>query len=172
MAGFNYNTNLTAVLNALRDYNTTTSTPDLSDGLGEGRRVKDENIRIGDPDVEMIRANRLPAIFVRIDSANEDFSGIGETGSTKNSKFKDVTYSIFAVFGRAGGSERHADAMEGVSKMVQNIEAVFQTEFDLSSTAMWCQPKRTVISNVPLDPQGATWIKVAAIDLEARYFFR
>ena len=172
MAGFAYNTNLTAVVDALKDYNTTTSTPDLSDGLGTGRRVLDENIKIGDPDVTMIRSDRIPAIFVRIDSAEEDFSAIGATGPSKNSKFKTVTYSIFAVFGRAGGSERHSDAMTGVAKLAQNIEAVFQAEFQLSSTAMWCQPRRTVLSNVPLDPNGATWIKVAAIDLEAKYFFR
>jgi hypothetical protein len=145
---------------------------DLSDGLGATRRIQDANIKVGDPDVEMMRADRLPAIFVRIDTGEEDFASIGATGPSKNRKDKTVVYSIFAVYGRAGGSERHVSAMTGIAKLVQNIEAVFQAEFQLQNTALWAQARRSVFSNVPLDPQGSTWIKVAAIDLEARYFFR
>lgn len=170
MAGFDYNANLTAVWQALRDYNTTTAAADLSNGLSE--RIRDENIKVGDPDVEMIRAGRLPAVFVRLDSAQEDFKSIGGTGATGNTKEKNVVYSIFAMHGRAGGSERHTAAMTGVAELVKNIEAVFQAEYRLSSTAMWCNPRNATISNVPIDANGSTWIKTAVVELEAKYYFR
>jgi hypothetical protein len=170
MAGFDYNANLSAVKQALVDYNTTTSSPDLSADLAT--RVRDENIKIGDPDVEMIRADRMPAIFVRVDGSAEEFASIGGTGPTGNRKEKTVKYSVFAMYGRAGGSERHAAAMTSVADLARNIEAVFQKEFQLSSTALWCNPKTTSITNVPIDANGATWIKTVLVELEAKYFFR
>lgn len=170
MAGFDYNAKLEAVVQALTDYNTTTSSPDLSADLAN--RVKDANIKIGDPDVEMIRTDNMPAIFVRVDKSMESFAAIGATGPGGTSKEKTVTFSIFAMYGRAGGSQRHSDAMTSVADLVRNIEAVFQAEYKLSNTALWCNPKNTTITNVPIDANGSTWIKTALVELEAKYFFR
>lgn len=170
MAGFDYNGNLEAVVQALKDYNTTTASVDLSANLGV--RIRDENIKIGDPDVEMLRAGKMPAIFVRLENSVEAFAAIGGTGPTGNSKEKTVIYNVYAMHGRAGGSERHVDAMVGMAEMVRNIEAVFQAEYRLSNTALWCNPRNTAISNVPIDANGATWIKTGVIELEAKYFFR
>lgn len=170
MAGLDYNAKMDAVVQALLDYNTTTSSPDLSADLAN--RVRDENIKIGDPDVEMIRADKMPAIFVRLEKSMENFAAIGATGPTGASKEKIVTFSIFAMYGRAGGSQRHVDAMTSVADLVRNIEAVFQAEYKLSNTAMWCNPKKSTITNVPVDANGTTWIKTALVELEAKYFFR
>ncbi len=170
MPGFNYVDNLTSVVNALKAYNTTTSSPDLSGSLTA--RLPNDNIMAGDPSVAMIRSDRLPAIFVRIASSQEEFAAIGATGPSGNSKFKTVVYDIFAMHGREGANARHQTAITSVAKMLQNIEAVFQAEYQLSGTAMWCHPRSTAISNVPLDAEGATWIKTAMVELEAKYFFR
>lgn len=170
MAGFNYTTNLAAVVQALKDYNTTTAAIDLSAGLTT--RIPDDNIMAGDPSVSMIRNDRIPAVFVRINSADENFLSIGPTGPTKNTKEKNVVYDIFAMYAREGVNATFADTLNEIGNMVRNIEAVFQAEFQLSATALWCQARRTSIANVPLDSQGATWIKTAMIELEAKYYFR
>jgi hypothetical protein len=168
MAGFDYRTNITAVLNALQDYNTTTASPDLSGSMTA--RIPDENIVVGDPDVSMLRMDRMPAIFIRLDSGAEEFSEIGPTGPTKAHKFKTVTYSIFAMYARAGGSQQNDET--SVMNMLRNIEAVFQAEYTLSGTALWCNPKSSVIANVPIDAEAATWVKTVMVELEAKYFFR
>lgn len=170
MAGFDYKTNLDSVVDALKDYNTSTSSPFLSDGLTT--RVDKDNIQSGDPSIAMIRTDRVPAIWVRVANSQEEFASIGVTGPSGNRKYKTVTYDIFAMYAREGGHNRHTSALDEIYKLVQNIEAVFQAELRLSNTALWCQTKNTALANVPLDAEGASWIKTAMIELEARYFFR
>ena len=170
MAGFDYVGNLDAVINALKDYNTTTAAIDLSGSLTT--RIHDDNIQKGDPSVAMVRQDRIPAIFVRVSTADEDFSAIGATGPTKSRKEKNVVYDIFCLYHKEGAGETHATVLDSIGKMCQNIEGVFQAEFQLSNTALWCQPRRTTIANVPIDSNGATWIKTAMIELEAKYHFR
>lgn len=170
MAGFDYNAALNAVVQALKDSNTTTSTTPLSNGLTTP--LDSANIVKGDPSVTRVRQDRLPAIFVRISNASEDFLDIGATGPTGNSKQKDVVFDIFAMYQKEGAQADYASVLDAIGKLAQNIESVFQREFRLSGTAMWCQVKSTAIANVPIDSDGSTWVKTALLELEARYFFR
>lgn len=170
MAGFDYVANLDAVINALKNYNTTTASPDLSGSLTT--RLVDGNIQKGDPSISAVRQDRLPAVFVRVSNASENFSAIGATGPTKNRKEKNVVYDIFAMYQKEGANQSYSGVLDSIGKLCQNIEAVFQAEFQLSNTALWCQVRTTTIANVPLDAQGVTWVKTAMLELEAKYFFR
>jgi len=166
MGGFAYHDNITAVVNALRDYNTTTSTPDISDGIST--RVKD--VYSNNPRVFGIRFDLLPAIFVWAEGADEEYASLGTTGSTGNRKEKNARYNILGIYRKEGGIGTHADALEEVYKLAGNIESVFAQETTLSGTALWCNPAVTEF----LEPGllGGVWAKGVLIHLEARYHFR
>lgn len=169
MAGFDYDAAMDAVLTALRSHNTTTASPDLSASMSS--RFLDENIRDGDPAISVVRQDRLPAIFVRISNAGEEFADIGATGPSGNLKFKTVVFDVFAIASREGATTERSNTVRAACKIAQNIEAVFQAEYLLSNTAIWCNPRATAVANVPLDPTGS-WTKMVMIELEARYMFR
>lgn len=166
MAGFSYQDNITAVVNALRDHNTTTASPDLSDGVSS--RIKD--VHSNHPRVFGIRYDLLPAIFVWTEGANEDYASLGNTGVTGNRKQKDVRYNVLGIYRKEGGVTPHADALEEMYRLAGNIESVFEQEYDLSGTALWCNPASTEF----LEPGllGGVWAKGVLIHLEARYHYR
>jgi len=165
---YDYSINLIAVTQALKDYNTTTASPDLSDGLSE--RINNDNILATDPELVKPRADRLPAVYVIIARKSESASSIGMTGTTGVKKQALVEYEIFGIFGKYGGHSPHSELLTDVYKLAKNIEGVFQAEYKLSNTALWCNPISTEFS--PALDIGEGFAKAVLIKLEASYFFR
>ena len=165
---FQYITNTTAIINVLKNHNTTTATPDLSDGLSE--RVKNDNIVINDPELSQTRSDRFPAIYVMINTKDEEYEGIGATGVGGAKKRATLSYDIFAIFGKYGSHSSHTNLLTDVYKFAGNIEGVFQQEYTLSNTALWCNPTVTEFS--PATDIGEGFVKAVLIRLEADYIFR
>lgn len=166
--GFDYTSRLGNVLSALKDNNTTTSAVDLSNGLSE--RVNSDNIVCIDPEITTPRADMLPAIYITISNKEEDYAAVGATGVAGNLKNATVNYNIFTVMSKYGGYEGQSTTLKDLYKLCQNIEGVFQQEYKLSNTAMWCNPTSTEFSS-PINI-GDGFTKVALIKLQAKYLFR
>jgi hypothetical protein len=165
---FDYDTNLNAVVNALKNYNSAGSSPDLSDGLSE--RINNVNILASDPELNKPRADRLPAIYVMISDKEETPEALGATGVSGTKKRATVRYDIFGIFGKYGGHSPHSELLTDIYKLAKNIEGVFQAEYDLSNTALWCHPVSTEFS--PAIDLGEGFAKAVLVNLEAAYFFR
>ena len=162
---FTYQSNATAVLNALNGYNTTTAAVNLSGGLS----TTVATIVLNDPEIVAVRKMDMPAIFVRIASKSEEFEDMGPPGPTGSFKRADVEYHIFAIYQREGMHTDHSTGVLQLYRMAQNIEGVFQAEHRLSGTALWCNPETTQF----LDVLGEHAVfKTALITLKARYHFR
>jgi len=166
---FDYETNAVAVRTVLTNANTTTSNPDLSSGLT--RRVVTISIR--DPEVTSIRWDELPAVYIRIASGEEDFASLGQPGpaATNVVKFKDVNYEIWGMWMRDGSHSQYDDAITEMYRMAENIEGVFQRNYNISGTALWCNPRSTSFGTFTPQADGAR-ISLVLIDLKARHTFR
>lgn len=164
---FDYEANVAAVRNALTNYNTTTSNPDLSSGLTTRVRT----IRVDDPEVASVRLNELPAVFVRVQSGDEEAAGLGSTGPLASNvqKFKSVRYEVISMYGRDGMHTDSPDHLTESYRLAENVEGVFQAEFRLSNTALWCHPERTDFGSVQF---GNVRVKAFVVTLNARYMFR
>lgn len=167
---FEFKTNLTSIINVLKDHNTTTASPDLSGSLTS--RIVSENILADDPEIVNVRADALPAIFVRINKKDENFSGIGNPGSASNRVRKecDVLYDIIAMYRKEGGYTQNQNVMDELYTMTRNIESVLNSECQLSNTALWSQP----ISAEYFPPMqiDGSWVKTVLIQLKAHYLYR
>jgi len=166
---FNYETNVNALVQTLKDYNTTTAAVDLSNGLTT--RIESDNIKQHDIEVAGVLGWNLPAVYVRIVNADEEFVGLGITGPSGNKKEKTVKYQIIGIYKREGLESDHADLMTETYRLAKNIEGVLQAELDLSGTALWCNPGRTEFS-AALEIDTGAWVKAVVVDVEAKYFFR
>lgn len=167
MAGFDYQTNVAAVKNALEDYNTTTSTPSLKTDMS----TTVQTIEVNDPDKVGIQLRNLPALYIRIRDASEGAAAFGPTGpgSNKVRKYKEVRYEIFGLYKKEGMRETTEDHLQHIYKLAQNTEAIFQAEYQLSGTALWCHPERTDFGDALID---GDIVKGFRLDLRARYLFR
>jgi len=165
---FDYSVNLNAVMNALKNHNTTTATPDLSSGLDE--RIDNDNILATDPELVPPRADRLPAIYVMIADKEEESETIGATGQTGVKKRATVHFEIFGIYGKYGGHSPHSELLTDIYKLAENIEGVLQAEYTLSNTALWCNPISTEFS--PTIDIGENFAKAVLIRVEAVYLFR
>lgn len=165
---FDYETNITAVKNNLLAHNTTTANPDLSSQLIS--RVK--NIYVSNPDVVMVRWQELPAIYIRAQTGEEAAAGLGDTGplSSNVMKFKEVLYEIIGMYPRDGAHTGNAAHETEMYRMAENIEGVFQRQFQLSGTALWCHPERTDFGAFQLGEGLA--VSGMVISLRAKYMFR
>lgn len=168
---FEYATNLTALLNVLKNSNTTTSAVDLSNGLGT--RLDQDNIQNGDPELQAIRADRLPSVFVRISNKDETWAGVGNTGvtSTRVKKEANITYDIIGMYGKDSASDDHPALLNNVYALARNIESILAHNVSLSDTALWVQAASTDFYG-PFNIQGGGWVKVVLIKAEAKYLYR
>lgn len=166
---FDYESNIAAVINALKGYNTTTSSPDLSSGLTT--RLDNANILQGNLEIQGVQSVKLPAIYVRVIEAGEEPAGIGETGPTGAQKFKTARYEIVGLYRREGIGTPISSLMTEVYRLAENIEGVYQKELDLSNTALWCHTVETTFST-PLQHDTGAWVMGVRMNLEARYLFR
>jgi len=163
---FDYEANVAAIKNALEDYNTSTASPDLSSGLT--RRI--QNVYVDDPEIVSIRQLSYPALFVRISSKEESYASAGVPGPSGNKKFATTVYDVIGLYHKDGAHTQHSGVLTEIYRLAENIEGVFQAEHDLSSTALWCNPRRTEFVG-PFSADGA-WVKAVLVELEARYLFR
>lgn len=163
---FDYEANTTAVKNALTSHNTTTASPDLSSGLT--RRV--QNIYIDDPEIVSIRQLTYPCVFVRLSNKDEDYASLGATGPTGNKKTATVVYDLIGLYHKDGAHTAHSGVLTEIYRLAENMEGVFQAETTLSTTALWCNPKKTEFIG-PFSSDGI-WVKAVLVELEARYLFR
>lgn len=164
---FDYESNTSAVVNALNGYNTTTSTPDLSSGL----TTRVQSVFRTDPELANLRGDIYPAVFVRLSNKTEDFEGLGATGGAGRArKLATVTYDIIGLYRKDGAHTAHSTLTIEVQRLAENMEAVFRREFTLSGSALYCQPASTDF----LGPFGGDniWIKGVLVQLEARYAFQ
>lgn len=167
MSAFNYSGKLENVYNALCDANTTTAAADLSEGMTE--RVK--NIVMDDPNVRKAKDADHPMIWIWMEDCSQAFDEIGGAGlSAGVTKRKTVNYRILATIHKPGMISEHATGLGEIYKLADNIETVFRTEFDLSGTAMWCNPAETTFLG-PVD-LGGSYIKGVSIRLETEYLWR
>lgn len=168
MAGFDYNAAATALVTVLQTANTTTATQDLSGSLTT--RLVNDNITDDDPQIVNVRADRLPAIYVRVNQAEEDFAGLGDTGSTRRRKSKTVDFDIFALYRKEGARASNREVSRDVAQLAQNIEAVLQANAKLASPNLWCNPGKTTFAGFPL--AEGSWVKAVLIEVKAQYHFR
>ena len=166
--GFAYITNLNAVINVLKNHNTTTASPDLSANLNV--RVDNDNILITDPNIIQPRADRMPSIFVLYASKTEEYSGIGATGFAGHKKQGTGNIQVFGLVGKFGGYEPDETVLKDVYNLASNCEAVFQQEFTLSNTCLYCNPNTTNF-NTGLN-YGEGFARPFVINLSAEYLFR
>lgn len=164
--GFDYEAKLTAVKNALEDFNTLTSSPDLSSGL----TTRVQTILIDDIDSSSLRADDFPIIFVRVANKDEDFSSLGMTGLTGSRKECTVEYEVTGLYKKDGNWDQSIHSMLDLYRLANNIESVFQNEMTLSGTALWCNPLTTRFDD-PINTKG-TWVKGVTVALQARYQFQ
>lgn len=162
---FDFEANLAAVVNALNAYNTTTANPDLSSGLS----TRVQNVYANDPAFTPARGDAYPAIYAWVMDKRESYESLGSPGPTGNLKRGSVTYGLMGLYRKEGATSQHQEALTQLYRFAENIEGVFQAEFRLSSTALWCNPTRTEFGVVARD---GTWIKAVMIELEAEYLFR
>ena len=120
----------------------------------------------------MVRWNELPAVYIRVQSGNEDAAGLGDTGplATNVMKFKEVVYEVVAMYPRDGAHTGLQGHETQVYRMAENIEGVFQRRFQLSGTALWCHPERTDFGAFQLG-DGLT-VGGIVVSLRAKYMFR
>jgi len=168
MAGFEYHSYLANVVQALKDYNTTTSSADLSANLSV--RVSNDYIKGMFPKIEQVRDDNMPAIFVSINTKDEEYAGLGATGASGTKKMATVNYDIYAFVGKQAGWDAHSTTTQDMHYLARNIESVFQAEYKLSNTAMYCNPMKTEFSN-PLNI-NQNQAMVVYIQLQAKYLFR
>lgn len=168
-SGFDYAANVAAVRQALIDHNTTGATPSLFCSVTAGTI---STIRVDDPEVVAVGYGELPAIFIRIQAGDEEPASLGPTGPNPYNvrKFKTVVYEIVGLYHRDGMHSSHASHLEELYKFAQNVEAVFQDEFKLSGTALWCHPERTDFGT--LATKEGDRVKAFITTLRARYLFR
>lgn len=166
---FEYSTNLESILNALKDYNTTTASPYLSDSLTT--KILNTNIIGEDSEMLEIRADNLPAIFVRISNKEEDFASMGATGSSGVRKKAIVFYDVIAMYSKDSGYDQHATVLDEIYKLARNVEGVFQKERTLSSTALFSQVTETNFLS-PIELNNGIMVKSALLKLRAEYLFR
>ena len=165
---FDYEANITAVRNALRTQNTTTANPDLSSGL----TTRVQTVEIDDPEVSGVQWRDLPAVYVRLGSASEEAAGLGPSGplTTNVRKFKEVTYEVSGLYHKEGAAQATRDVMTEVYRLAENIEGVFQREYQLSGTALWCHPEASQFGQGVLG--DGSRIKGVLVTLRAKYLFR
>lgn len=169
MPGFEYKTNVDVVVNLLKKYNTTTATPYLSASLTSS--IQSDNIKNENPELVTFRADNLPAIFVRISNATEDFSGIGPTGTNNCRKEKTIIYDLIGIYPVTGLARDENEKLEEIYNMSRNIEAVFQQNPRLTNTALWCNPRSTDFTG-PFSIGEGLFLKTVLIELETKYLFR
>ena len=167
---FEYETNLDAVIQVLKDKNTTTATPYLSLSLSTGQ-IDSFNIVNLDPDLVPWRVDRLPAIFVRVSNKEDIFEGVGQTGTggTRVAKRGVVFYDVIGIAPKYGMHTDPQNLMDDIYRLARNVEAAFRQEFSLSNTALWCNPQRTSFGIAVVDE---TWTKSFSLELQATYLFK
>lgn len=173
MAGFDYQTEIDNIVSILQAHNTTTASPVLGQSLTAA--INSDDILNLTLERMPVRGDRLPAIFIEVEKADETFQSIGPTGANNNLKEKVVQFRVYGVYPKSGGSSamlgNEKDVLNEVYRLARNIEAVFQQELTLGGRACWCNADNTTFSP-GLQITDGTMVKVCDITLTAKYMFR
>lgn len=165
---FDYISKIDGIVDVLRAHNTVTASPYLSSSLTT--KIVDEVIVNDDPQSRGLRNDQYPAIFVRLATAEEEFSGLGPTGPSGAYKTKNLVFDLLGFYRREGAVQTNEQLMNETYQLAQNIEAVLRTEFTASGTALWINP-RAVDFLGPFN-DGTSWVKVVQMQIEGKYHFR
>lgn len=167
--GFDFDARLNNIVNALKDYNSATSSPDLSANLTT--RVEDDNIiptktRAVRP---TWRGDRFPAVFVRVPEANEEFITLGGMSGVENArKQMTVRYDIVGFVGQEGAHRSIEVLDQEMRLLARNISSIFYKENTGSGTAIMVHP--TYYNFDAEDVDGAL-VGAVLVQLEGKYFF-
>lgn len=166
---FDYAANVEAVRANLAAHATSTANPILSQSLTANTIA---TIRVDDPDIVGVHTRELPAIFIRVQNSEEEPASLGPTGplGTHVRKFKTVSYELVGLYHRDGMHTTHRDHLTELYQFAENVEGVFQREFTLSGTALWCHPERTDFGS--FQTKEGVHIKGFVTTLRAKYLFR
>lgn len=171
MAGFDFDARLTNIVNALKDYNSSSSSPNLSANLATA--VLDANIvpTRSDKLRPAWRGDRFPAIYCRVSSGEEEHAGMGDTGfaSSKAQRFMNVTYDIVGFLGWEGGHTTYENLESDMRILARNIGAVIEQENTASGTALWVYP---TTYNFDFEDVDGSLIGAVLVQLEGKYLFR
>ncbi|MEA3279474.1 MAG: hypothetical protein U9Q38_02585 [Thermodesulfobacteriota bacterium] len=167
--GFDFEARIGNIVNALKDYNSATSSPDLSGGLTA--RVIDDNIL--PVRSEKIRAawrgDRFPALFVRVPNAEEEFMTIGGMSGVQNArKQMTVTYDIVGFLGLEGAHKSFENLDSEMRILAKNISSIFYKENTGSGTALWVAP---VNYQFDFEDVEGSLVGAVLVQLEGKYFF-
>ena len=160
---FDYVERIKNVINVLTDHNTTTASPDLSASI----TTRVQSVINDDPNIQGIRGDRTPAIFVSIDSASEEETQMG-ANFTNRKKEKTVNYDIHGIYKKEGFSATHETHLTDFYQLANNVEAVLKKEATLSGTALHIENVNTDFKSEQADN---TYIKVFKISFSVRYFY-
>lgn len=171
--GFDYQAEAVRIKDILDGKNaTTTVSPYLSQDLST--TVK--NVYVDDPERTSVLKHKLPAIYIRARLSEEEFHGIGATGTqaARSRKEKTVTWEIFGLYLKDGFRKSNISHLAAIHDFARNVEAVFQddprlTGTSTSATCLWVNPKRTDFGDVIID---GNIVKGFRIDLEGQYLFK
>lgn len=95
---------------------------------------------------------------------------MGSPGPSGNKKMAEVTYDIFGFYHKDGAYTQHTTVLNEIYRLAGNIEGVFQAEFTLSGTSLFCNPVKTEFFG-PFQSNGV-WVKGVLVELQAKYLFR
>jgi hypothetical protein len=165
---FNYGNKIDGIVDVLMAHNTVTASPFLSESLTT--TIPKHMVLNDDPASRGLRNDEYPCVFVRLATAEEDFGGIGGTGSAGAHKTKSLTFDVLGFYRREGVEQTNEQTMNECYKLAENIEAVLRAEYTASGTALWIQP-RSVDFLGPFN-DGTSWIKVVQMQVEGKYHFR
>ena len=112
---FDYNGNLTALIDCLKNHNTVTASPDL--GQSMTTRIPKDNIVPDDLEIMGVQGRNLPAIYARIVSGDEDYESLGVTGPSGNRKLKTIIYEVIGLYVRDGVTSTHETLVYGMGDL-------------------------------------------------------
>lgn len=162
----NYNGKLNEIVTFLKDHNTTTASPYLSSSLTSTVIMSNDNILADDPNIVGIRGDKMPALFVSLNTADEEESQMGELSNRK--KFKTIAYDVHGCFRRPGMSTTHAAALNNFYQLAENTEAILKREFFNATNVISSELTST---DFKAEQPDNTQIKVFKISFNVRYFY-
>lgn len=168
---FDYQTRLNVILDILKSHNTTTASPNLSASLTTS--IVDDNIVSDDAEVRLssFRADRFPAIFIRVSDDEEEPGSLGQTGASGTKKFVTVNYEILGIVARAGAHTGQEAILNDVYTLARNIKGALAEHQRLDGDALWSNAESVNFSTA-VDIEEGSWIKGVLVSFQARYLYR
>ena len=166
MAGFPYLTTLDAIVGVLNAANTSTADAYLSTGLSTTVQM----VRDDDPEVVNMAKMKMPAVFVRCNAKDSEFSSLGNTGPSRNRREAFISWDVIGIVQKQGILNTQKSLTRSLYQLAQNIEAVFENNVTLSGTALWCDPNNTTFSEPVAN--GSVVFKGCKVTVKSKHLYR